>query len=308
MRRFRAASLLMVTTVLVILAARQAWASSLPPEETNYEFVPDSNYSERTMYRAPDYPATPIPVIQEPEPLEEAPLEETEWCVSEGWSDGPGNVLSVFNFCTTQFAEAYELLSDEYESSWPLGPLVYEPVNLSPTQAIGICANVVRECSAQPYSYGYDNLRKYTASQLYDYSYEGPVGMIQWNGGRRNNFIKWCSVTERDPRNIETNCLYLAYEYYASSENESYHRDINYAGNSVNFFTYAEEEYPTRESVEAAAEAFRVRVERTSSVAEGLNTAILEDWANRWDDSWGAKPNVGLYGYLLDYMDTHTVT
>lgn len=200
-----------------------------------------------------------------------------EWFVSTSeLTDEVGNAKSMYNFLTTQWADARQWCVDNYTDDWPLGKVrdSMPAVNLTPLEAAAIVANSLGECGWQPaITQNGSSVDVYTCTkeEFYDYL-EGlgtvggkAFGIIQHDGGRRLNMLKFFKATGTDPRDLEAQLRYLAYEYYADS----------YEGQQFNRFrTECENKELTADNFKQGAEAFRKHVERggTSGRADPLTT------------------------------------
>lgn len=226
--------------------------------------------------------------------------EEIELVVEEpAEPDGPTptqleNAQRIVDFVTTKWADAYVWLQENYNENWPHGPVKEnrDPVDLSETIGIAIAANAMRESSCHPnisQSAGKiaDDAESVTQWLLGLGSKSGRAwGIIQWDGGRRYNFAQFCDASGFDPCSLDIQLYYLAYEYYATYEYGSYRVLISEYNESA----------PSLETVTEAAEVFREDVERGGTAH--ANEVILKTWGNKWDYSWGEKPEGGLYDYL----------
>lgn len=228
------------------------------------------------------------------------------WVTEDELNDVRGNACTILNFCIYEWGNAKTWLQQNYVEGWPHGPVKEsrEPVTFSPVIAAGIVANAMRESSCTPATIqnGSDfDYRTATSAEVIAElrTYVGVSGkawgIIQWDGGRRDNFVTFCDVSGYDPRSLQTQLYYLAYEYYASSEYSNY---------ATVFETYQSADY-VLSTTQNAAELYRKKVERGGK--ERSADAILDNWGNKWSPSWGDKPGGGLFQYLKDYMETGVV-
>lgn len=232
-------------------------------------------------------------------PMELAPAlhARPDWyTTSDELSDSLGNLQTIMNFCAYAWGDSYTWLQENYVAGWPHGRVKEDrlPLNLGQTIGIAVATNAMREsggipgtlqgrgCVAESYS-----AEGATDALLSMGSSGGQAwGIIQWDGGRRYNFAQFCAASDLDPRSLETQLYYLAYEYYASAEYGSYSGLIS---------TYSDAEVTLINTV-AATEVFRAKVERGGVPHSG--GPILENWGNKWDSAWGEKPAGGLFTYL----------
>lgn len=228
------------------------------------------------------------------------------WATEDPLNDVRGNACTILNFCMYEWANAKEWLQQNYTVGWPHGEVKEkrEAVNFSAVIAAGIVANAMRESSCTPATIQNGSSFDYRSATVEEViaelrTYQGVSGkawgIIQWDGGRRDNFVTFCEVSKFDPRSLEIQLYYLAYEYYASSE---------YANYTELFETYQPVAYELV-TVQNAAELFRKKVERGGT--PGSADDILANWGNKWNATWGAKPGGGLFQYLKDYMETGEV-
>lgn len=251
-------------------------------------------------------PPVVFDVVEEEPDIPEPVAQPTTWWVTEDdASDVRGNACTIFNFVSSQWDDAYAWLQEHYTEGWPFGRVKSDraPVELGPTIAMGIVANAMRESSCVantqqgkgPVS---SSLSAGDAiSSLLSIGSSGgcAYGIIQWDGGRRENFLRFCRASGFDPRSLETQLYYMAYEYYASNEYSSYSALVKQYAAAT----------PTLQNVEGAAELFRKKVERGGAAYSA--SPILESWGNKWHSSWGTKPSGGLFSYLANYMSTGVV-
>lgn len=244
-------------------------------------------------------PTTPTPTpIQTPTP--------TQWFVTaDPSSDVRGNACTIYNFVAYQWDEARTWLQENYTEGWPFGRVKDErpAVELGPTIGMAIVANAMRESSCipnnqqgrGPLSASVSNQEAINTLMSLGTKSGRAWGIIQWDGGRRENFLRFCNASGFDPRSLEIQLYYLAYEYYASTEFSNYSSLVSRYSSTA----------PTLSDVKEAAEVFRKKVERggTQYSANG----ILENWGNKWNSAWGPKPSGGLFTYLSDYASTGVV-
>ena len=241
-------------------------------------------------------PVVQQPVVQQP---------STWWVTEDETSDVRGNACTIFNFISTQWDDAYTWLQENYAEGWPFGRVksTRPPIELGPTIAIAIVANAMRESSCipntkqgvGPISSSLSSSEAVSNLMALGTSSGCAFGIIQWDGDRRENFLRFCNASGLDPRQLEPQLYYMAYEYYASSEYSNY---------SSLVATYASSELTLR-NAESAAEVFRKKVERGGSAYS--STPILETWGNKRHADWGAKPSGGVFSYFTNYMSTLVV-
>lgn len=224
-------------------------------------------------------------------------VEEPQWWVtSDEYSDSLGNAMTITNFLLYKFDAEVGWLQDNYVDGWPFGPVINtNPLEVSEVVAVAIAANSWRECSCRPDTVqngGWD-IHGMTQQQLIDKlkdlgTTSGKAwGIIQWDGGRRLNFVSFCEASGYDPRSLEVQLHYLAYEAYCSTERSAYNTVLS---------RYNEVEM-SLDTVTRCAESYRVLVERGGT--EGITGRILLNWGNRWNYAWGEKPDGGWYDYAL---------
>lgn len=245
----------------------------------------------------PSSSATPT-LIYTPEVEEsvEVPVESSWYVTKDEYTDNLGNAMTITNFCAGEWADARTWLEENYTPGWPHGTVkdARPPIDLGETIAVAIAANAMRESICIPAtSQGIGKVAdERSAAEVTEWllsqrcSCGRAWGIIQWDGGRRYNFALFCKASGFDPRSLETQLYYMAYEYYASEEYNSYRRLIS---------KYATAD-ASLENVKGAAETFRVKVER-GGVAHAADP-ILENWGDKWSSAWGEKPPFGLYTYL----------
>lgn len=228
---------------------------------------------------------------------QEVPSSGKSWLVTtDEYQDTLGNAASIARFCADHWSDAYWWLRANYSGYWPHGPIKEDraPIDLGWTIGMAIAANAMRESSCIPNTLqgGRSISPLLTATEVtntllsYGSSSGRAWGIIQWDGGRRYNFVRFCQASGVDPRSLEVQLHYMAYEYYASNEYKSYQR-------LVNWYLTADSSLA---STKDAAEVFRADVER-GGIPNSSNS-ILMSWGNKWNDAWGAKPAGGLYTYL----------
>ena len=226
--------------------------------------------------------------------------ETAEWYVTlDEKTDGIGNACTLFNFVAYHWDDARQWLIDNYNENWPLGPVREDrpAIEVGPTVAMGMVANSIIECGWIPATYE-KNGSIQTPDDLLALGdkYNHAWGMIQWDGGRRTNFARFCKASGFDVTSLEVMCYYLAYEYYASAEYNSYNKGLN------SLFGDAS---PTLEKVGDAAYLFRKDVERGGG--RQLARTICSNWTNRWNPSWGTKPSGGVFHLMNQYYTTGVV-
>lgn len=206
------------------------------------------------------------------------------------------NARIICDFCADGWADARQWLVDNYNEAWPYGQVREgrEAVNLGTVLGIAITANAMRESHCLPNSQqGYGALpidwsAQQSLNHLQSLSQKSAKawGIIQWDGSRRAEFIQFCSASKLDSRDLSAQLYFLAYEYYAGNEYSNYRALID---------TYQTAQ-PSLSTAQRAAELYRVKVERGGN--KNSSDEILSNWGNKWDDTWGARPEGGLYAFL----------
>lgn len=203
----------------------------------------------------------PTPVIPE--------VIEYEWYVGDRGLD---TIRTVYNFCHTQFADAYDWVAQYYNI-----PEGRAPVNFGRTLSMGIAANVMRETTGNPGVMA----REEDGRTFY--------GIIQWGGGRQQNLLTFLDRHGFARDDLKGQLLFLAKEYYTTAEYKNYQ-------SFSQLFDCDDTDFDT---ISLAAERFRVKVERGGS-RETMDE-ILRNWGNRWNYSWGDKPEGGLHAYMQSF-------
>lgn len=239
-----------------------------------------------------------------------------DWDLSTGWDDKLGNMLTIYNFCRFEWANAKAWLQEnlqEFTLGKPYDKV--EPIDWNDVMAFTYVVNAGRESSwCSNSGEGFSIPASATAEEAlaileaYGTERNRAFGLWQWDGGTRLTLVEFCKANGFDPRDVSTQCYFYAYEYYTT---------LNYRYTySKNQVTDPNGEYGpvmqynqlplTIEYVKKASEAFRRHIEVAAvEVSLGQNEAILDDWYNKWDNSWGTKPVAGgLYDFLYTYATT----
>lgn len=268
--------------------AEEAPEPTLSVTEANRLFDVPMNYEEPPAF---------TPELLTLERIQPVVVSELDWWVTENdQTDALGNAVTAMNFLIYRFEDEVEWIRDNYTDGWPFGTVndSVSPMYISPVIAEAIVANTWRECMCTPGTIqggGWD-VASMSASELLK-KLEGlgttngkAWGIIQWDGGRRLNFVKFCKASGFDPRSLEVQLHYLAYEAYCSLEHP-YYMTLLSRYNSATLCL---------DNVISCAETYRILVERGGT--RGITERILRNWDNRWNYSWGDKPSTGLYVHL----------
>lgn len=236
------------------------------------------------------YVPTEADIVVEPVVVE--PVEE--WYVTEDEQvDRRGNAFTILNFLRMRMDDEVQWIKDNYVDGWPFGPLTNdEAFEISDTVAVAIVANCWDESSCGPDTLQGGSLSgsaQQALSQLEGLGSTGghAYGIIQWDGGRRSNFVQFCKASGFDPRSLEVQLHYLAYEAYVSSERSNYDSVLR----NHNSLPY------TVANVQRTAEVYRARVERGGTPYR--SNAVIANWSNKWSSTWGPKPDGGWFAYAM---------
>lgn len=210
------------------------------------------------------------------------------WNISQGNNDGLGNAVSIYRFLTTQWENELEWLTENYQPSWPYGvPCEANPVrNLNPNMAIAIAANSMRECSCNP------SLVQGGGSPQYSNAKGCAYGLFQFDGGIRWNYLRFADALGKPHDDLETQLHFVAYSYYSTGAGfyQRWQKFSNLQDLELSFTNCVR-----------AAEAFRIHWECGGTA--GVTEEILRNWGNKWNSSWGDKPDGGLYNYLMKEVE-----
>ena len=273
------AAVLAITSLMVNFETAHATQTFVPVvSTTSHQFllVNVNTGAVEVIEQEPETEPEPEPVEVEFVPVVDTTYEDSKL----------GNIHRVYDFLTKEFADTRSYFTDELGISIPSDR---PAINWSPLVAISICANAVAEseCSQKSQNNWLTSQDSNTViNSLISTTGGGRAyGIIQWDGGRRTNFGKFCRTYGLDPLDVRTGCLFLAYEYYTTSEYANYYTMRKMNDSSL-----------TLENAIKCAEKFRAEVERGGTYDR--NTPILKNWGNKWDYAWGDKPSGGLFEYL----------
>lgn len=211
------------------------------------------------------------------------PVQEAEVQVKQG--NMLDNALYIVDFLMNDFSSELDWLKANYKPSWPYGePCEANPRrNFSAAMAIGIAANAVRESSANPSAIQGGGAPSYSNAS------GCALGLFQVDGGIRHNYLKFADSLGMPYDDIDTQLHFLAYSYYSTGAGFYVRWQGKLARNMDTVLS--------RSNAHAAAEAFRADWEVGGY--QGVAEEILDTWHNKWDASWGQKPDGGLYSYCV---------
>ena len=219
-----------------------------------------------------------------------------------------GNLRTIYNFCAFNWAGARQWLVENDNPDWPYGSVknAYLAKNWGKPVAMAMAACTLRECAGVPDqlqymqragtlhgSFGKEVSNGYVFTCLENREHDQGYGLIGWTFDALDDFIAFCRASGLNPRSLETQLYFMAYQYYAS---DSWHQRYTY------LFSYESAE-PTLENVQTIARIHTscVGMGSVPSVVYPAPTRdveqILANWGNKtFPDLVGAAS--GAYAFL----------
>lgn len=226
-------------------------------------------------------------------PAQNGNIDRAAWYVTtDEYTDHAGNLRTIFNFCAYDWAGVRQWLVENEKPDWPYGGVkdAYLAKNWGKPVAMAIAACTLRECAGLPDqlqymqragtlhgAFGTEVSNHYVFTCLENRAYDQGYGLIGWTFDALDDFIAFCKASGLNPRSLETQLYFMAYQYYAS---DSWHQRYSY------LFAYENLE-PTLENVQKIAQI------HTSCVGMGsLPTTVYPSPTNdvyRILANWGNK-------------------
>lgn len=266
---------------------------------------------------APTTPAAPATTTTPSKPQTKYVTSAKWYVTTDEYSDRVGNLCSIYNFCRLEWANARQWCIDNYNAKWPYGPVKqkYEATNFGVAVSMATAACCIRESSTVP-----DNMQNMGVPGTFKGSIgssrsleaafeilEHPAnlqgyGIIQFTASNLTHFVTFCKASNLDPRLLETQLKFMAYQYYS---NAYMHRQYSYL-EDYNSLT------PTLTTVSELAQL------HTSVIGMGNKPSayyakptisvknILRDWGTaRYQDFTRAAS--GAYELLYSYATTGVI-
>ena len=233
---------------------------------------------------------------------------ESWYVTTNEYTDRAGNLRTIFNFCAYDWAGVRQWLVEHESPDWPYGGVkdAYLAKNWGKPVAMAIAACTLRECAGVADqlqymqragtlhgSFGVEVSNAYVFTCLEKREYDQGYGLIGWTFDALDDFIAFCKASSLNPRSLETQLYFMAYQYYAS---QMWHQRYTY------LFSYETAE-PTLENIQTIARIHTscVGMGSVPSVVYPSPTndvqRILANWGNKTFPDLTAAAS-GAYAFL----------
>lgn len=156
-----------------------------------------------------------------------------EWYVTtDEYSDRVGNLCSLYNFFHQEWGNVRQWCVDNYVDGWPYGPVKDE----YPATTFGVAVSMASAaCCIRESSTVADNMQNMGTSS----AFKGAIGtersmdeafhilkhparaqgygLIQFTFSNLQDLVKFCEASNLDPRLMENQLKFMAYQYYSLS-------------------------------------------------------------------------------------------